>query len=176
MTGIYLSALLIGIIALVLSAAFGHDHDIPHPDGTIEGPSITNMKVIMAFLAAFGGAGLIGQYYKVGTGMSVLIAIGGGVGLGLVVWQLLNRVYKEQSTSFVSAESLIGRVGTLSVPIEEAGMGEVLIRHPAGMQIYLARLRQGGAPIRAGAPVTVVDIVGEYAIVEPLHNSERVPQ
>lgn len=173
MTGIYFSALVIGIIMLTLSAVFGHDHDIPHADGTVDGPSITNLKVIMAFLAAFGGSGLIGQYYAVGAGMSVAVALGGGLSLGLIVWRLLDRVYKEQSSSFIPSATLVGRQGTLTVPIADHATGEVQIAHPAGHQTYLARNRDG-VPMAGGLLVKVVDIVGEYAIVEPAIERERI--
>lgn len=171
MLALYTLSLVIGGLFLILAIIFGHEHDLLHHGSPDDGPGISNLKVIMAFLTAFGAAGLLSTYYGAGVGLSAGIAVVGGIMLGLLVMGLLQRVYREQANSFVSTESIIGKRGILLVGINASAagidLGEVSVRLPSGStQTFIAKTQWRSDVLHAGQTVTILAVNGQIATVE----------
>jgi hypothetical protein len=171
MLAIYTLSLVIGGLFLILAIIFGHEHDLLHHGSPDDGPGISNLKVIMAFLTAFGAAGLLATYYGAGVGVSAGSAVLGGLALGGLVMVLLQRVYQEQANSYVTTASIIGKQGVLLVGINSStagiDLGEVSIRLPNGStQTFIAKTRWRHDVLHAGQTVTILAVNGQIATVE----------
>lgn len=170
-------AIAIGAFFVVAGAfLFGHDdighdvggdvgHDVGHDgDGTI---SIFSTRVIFTFLMGFGAAGAIARYYGAGYPLASLIGVGSGIGLGAIMYGILMLFIKEQSTSVVSQSSFVGQVGTVTVPIDANGTGEVGISAGQSYRAYSARSKDSSA-IAKGHKVKVIESSGSMLIVEEI--------
>ncbi len=167
---IFASLALLGVILLVGGSLLGHDHDHDVSDGhdadhgnepTI---SIFSTKVIGMFIMGFGAGGCIMQYYVPDPMLSSLVGAGTGVFLGAVMYYSLKIIYSQQSNSAVSMNSLIGRVGVVTVEIRKGLSGQVQV----GNDLYLA-LESSGNNIPKGGAISVVGVQGNYLVVNQMY-------
>jgi len=140
MLKIYFVFLLVGAIGLLSSLLFGDadgmDGDLS--DGfdagdSVDGsPSIFSMRVIFAFLLAFGIGGGAMYYGEYGIGWQVLIGFLAGIGTGVFTWWIFKVLYKMQGASNVNSDDFVGMGGSITVGTSEAGKAKVRINSTSG--------------------------------------------
>lgn len=158
-------------IIMVGGFLFGHDHDAAHDHGFDHGDaatiSIFSMKVVATFGMGFGAAGTIASYYHQDTLISSLIGVVSGFVLASVMWLFLNMLSKQQSTSLVETNTLVGQTGTVTIAIEKNGSGEVAISAAGNYGTYSARSLSAKS-IAKGKSIRVIQTSGSLLLVEEL--------
>ncbi len=121
---------------------FSVDHgagDLHHGDSS-EAFKALSIQSLFAFAMGFGWAGL--GAYKGGLTFtpSLLIAIGGGVGMVWLLGLLLKGVHDLQTSGNVSIGSAVGREGDVyaTVPSRAGGRGQVRVTIEQRQRIYNA--------------------------------------
>ncbi len=174
---IFLAIALGSFILIAGSFLFGHDHDADHGDAGhgVDGhdighdmePTISffSVKVIATLTMGFGAAGAIARLYGADYLIASLIGLGIGIVLSLVMYLLLDIIYKQQASSLVQTSSAIGQIGIVQTGIAPGGSGEVSLNVAGQYMTYLAKSAEG-KDIPKGRTVKVVSIVGSELIVE----------
>ncbi len=174
-------AIAIGSFILIAgSFLFGHDHDADHHvdighagEGHDFGhdvePTISffSIKVLATLTMGFGAAGAIARQYGADYLVASLWGLGSGIVLALLMYLVLDVIYKQQSSSLVETASAIGQLGTVTVSIDADAVGEVGVEVAGRYMTYLAK-SSTSKPIPKGATVKVVQAVGSELIVEQM--------
>lgn len=166
---------LAGFILVAGGFLLGHDHDLghdvggdvshdihPESEGTI---SIFSTKVLGTFVMGFGAAGAIGQVYKLDYTQSSLVGLGSGVVLGAIMYVILLLFVREQSSSLIASETVIGCIGVVTTSIDSNAVGEVGVSAEGEYRNYSARAT-GAQRIEKGRRVRVVRMSGGVLFVE----------
>lgn len=130
------------------------------------GPSVFSLRTLSIFLTGLGGLGAMAQLRGASTALSVAVGLMGGAALAGVVYGFVLYLYRQQSSSLVATDELIGRAAEVIVGIPAAGVGQVRCQVGEMMMEKIARARDDSA-IPAGTPVCIEEIVGQTAIVSP---------
>lgn len=182
LVGFYFLCLLAGLIwaaiSLIMAGGFSGDsaadihadHGIDHGDVSGEITfSPMSPTVIAVFITAFGAGGIVAIE---GLQWSVLASVGLALGSGLliagVVYEVLSIVYKRtQGSSEANVEALIGVTAEVITPIAENSTGEIayVIR---GSRYTGSARSVDGSEIGRNKPVTVVRVTGSTMYVKPL--------
>ncbi len=164
----------IGFGLLVLSLIFDHGDGFDHGDVSSGGdisdhdwPGWLNVKVIAAFLAAFGFVGAFARYYSYSMMQSSLMGLGGGLVLGGLMYWLLYFLYSQQASSHVTTAEVLKSRGVVSIAIRDGSPGEVTLTARGNQYSYVARTLDGNE-IKEGSAVEVVEFLGETAVVKPV--------
>src|SRR5579884_3550951 len=121
--------------------------------------SALNLYSLLMFLLAFGLVGyLLHNYTHVGTVLSLLFANALGAGSGIAMGNLLFRLFLPGAESELGADTsrLEGRLGEVSMPIREGGIGEVIFSRPGGGRQSVGARSASGTPIPVGAEVVIL--------------------
>lgn len=174
MMTIFLVCASIGVIFLVLSLAFGGDHDVgshmDHSMGDHHGGDSINlfsMRSVTAFLAIFGSVGAACLYYGVEQTPSIAIGSVAGVIVAFATAKLMQLASKQQISSTQSISDFVGNQGIVTTSIPTQGVGEVSVTL-AGQRKYFQATSVGGNPLGENTYVKVVSHSGPNLIVEPL--------
>ncbi len=172
---IFIAIALAGFILVAGGFLFGGEHDLGHDvggdvshdihpegEGTI---SIFSTKVLGTFVMGFGAAGAIAQYYKLSYPQSSLVGVGSGIVLGAVMYAMLLLFIREQASSLISAETVIGCVGVVTTTIDANAVGEVGVAAEGEYRNYSARAI-GAQSIEKGRRVRVARLAGGVLLVE----------
>ncbi len=190
----YFICLLIGLVFSVLSFIFsggfeatvdadtgtGLDMDA---DGDIAGGDagvgdvhfpLFSPVVIATFVAAFGAGGIIGmKVFALVPAMSLLVAMGFGVGIGLLAGFVVMKIYKHlQSNAITTAQSLVGSLAEVIEPIPAESVGEILFSGKSQRMSGPARSEEK-KDIKRHAMVTITKVVGGLYIVRE-HIDEKL--
>jgi membrane protein implicated in regulation of membrane protease activity len=163
--------LLVGM--LVIGDVFGGDHDLAADHDTAldahadhGGPGIFSIRIMAAFLTAFGVGGVVGRYY----GLSHPAASGVGVAAGFVmatlVYQFARVLYGQQASSELKMATLIGKSGEVSVAIPAGGVGQVTLSLAGERSDHLARAA-GTEAVPRGTEVVITALRGDGLVVKP---------
>ena len=126
-------------------------HTAPHVShgGKMHHPSMSpiNPVTLAAFLAWFGGAGYLLTRY---SGLAFVAALGVSVVAGLVaagaVFMFAARVLTSEDEAMDPADyEMVGVLGRISVPIREAGTGEIIYSQAGTRRACGARADDGTA-------------------------------
>ncbi|ASS76055.1 protease [Tumebacillus algifaecis] len=152
MLELYYGCLIGGVLFAVCVVIFG---DLFH----IHGPDFLDPTVIVGWVTAFGGSGvLLSTYTSLDTGTIVMMAAMVGIVLSFLLYFFYVKPMKksENSTGF-SVRDLEGKIGEVSVAIPEQGFGEVIVKVGAGNtnQIAASFDREN---ISTGNKVVVVEV------------------
>ena len=166
---------LAGFILVAGGFLLGHDHDLghdvggdvshdihPESEGTI---SIFSTKVLGTFVMGFGAAGAIGQVYNLDYTQSSLAGLGCGVVLGAIMYVILLMFVREQASSLIASEAVIGCVGVVTTSIDANAVGEVGVSAEGEYRNYSARATAAQG-IEKGRRVRVVRMSGGVLFVE----------
>ena len=153
-----LISFIVGDIFEALGLEFGLDLDGNGDFGLLDS------RVIAMFLTAFGGFAAIGAAIGYGALVGSLFGFGGGVFFGAVVFYFGRFLYRQQSSSSIPEEALIGRTAQVVVPIHARQIGQITCRIGEERIEKIARAR-GDAEIKAGALVRIEEITGDAVIV-----------
>ena len=174
---IFIAIAIGSFIFIAGSFLFGHDHDADHHDigHGAEGHDISqdmeptisffSVKVLATLTMGFGAAGAIARQYGADYLVASLWGLGSGIVLSLLMYFVLDIIYKQQSSSMVETSSAIGQTGTVTVSIDPNAIGEVGVEVSGRYMSYLAKASTS-KPIPKGATVKVVNVVGSELIVE----------
>ncbi|HEY8560277.1 MAG TPA: NfeD family protein [Pyrinomonadaceae bacterium] len=153
-----LASLIIGDLFDAIGFDFATDLDASHDFGVFDS------RVIAIFLTAFGGFGAIGVSLGFAAAASTLFGVLGGVAFGALVFYFGRFLYRQQASSSVAEEDLIGRTAQVVVPIHAGQIGQIACRIGEERIEKIARAR-GGAEIKAGQLVYIEEITGDSVIV-----------
>lgn len=138
-----------------------HGGEVDHAGG---GPSILSIRILSGFVTGFGGAGAIGVYYGLPYGWSSLMGIGVGFVMAAIIYAIASFLYKQQASSGISVNELVGKMATVTISIPKDGAGEVTLTAKGATVTQLARA-ENNAAIPNGATVTIKKVVGNQVIV-----------
>ncbi len=171
---VFLAIAAIGFIFLLVSLvvgdifdSFGFDTGL---DGGTDAHGLLDSRVLSVFITAFGGFGAIGIQMGFGIVASSMMGLAGGVVLGGLVSIFARFLYKQQSSSSVSASQMVGRTAQVIVSIAPGNLGQVSCRVGEERIEKLARSKDN-QEIKAGAMVRVDEIAGDSLIVSPYTES-----
>ena len=161
--------LLQGVLVLVL----GHHGDMDGDGHGFLWSNYLSLKTIAAFLLGigFGGAAFAEN------GFSVLIAIAGGIGIGLVLavffFALMRGFYKMRSDGTAQLWEAIGQRAKvyMRIPGEDAAPGEIQVAFGGRLMNIPAFTR--GPELPTGTDVLVISVHGDNALeVEKVSNDQ----
>ncbi len=177
--GIFVAIALAAFIIVAGAFLFGHDHDLggdfdhdfSHDFGHDAGPDthgivgIFSTKVIFTFIMGFGAAGAIASYYDTGYPIASLIGVAAGIVLATIMYGIILLFTEQQSNSIIGADSLLGCTGTVTVPIDKDGIGEIGVSVGGEYRTFAARL-QGAGIVQKGHAVKIVGVSGSIVTVD----------
>jgi membrane protein implicated in regulation of membrane protease activity len=111
------------------------------------------------------------QLRGAGAALSAAVGVAGGVMLAGMVYAFVRYLYRQQSSSLVTTDELIGRRADVIVGIPAAGVGQVRCQVGESLVEKIARTRDGSA-LPPGAPVRIEEAAGEAVIVSPWQSLE----
>jgi membrane protein implicated in regulation of membrane protease activity len=168
---VFLAIAAVGFAFLMLSLLFGEvfehfgdglDHDLDHG-----GPGFFSTRVLSVFVTTFGGVGAIATYYGLSPVASSVLAFGSGFVLSSVVLAFGRFLYRQQATSEVRTNDLVGQNARVVIAIPPGGVGQVRCRIGEELVDKIARARDG-AVIPENAAVRVDEVLGETVVVSAL--------
>ncbi|MGE5474348.1 MAG: hypothetical protein ACM3UU_09025 [Ignavibacteriales bacterium] len=169
---IYIGCLSFGLFYSLFAVFFGHDgidsHDIGH--GGTDGISPLKPIVIATFITLFGGFGTIGHFMSNMAAIFVFsfALIMGLAGAAAIFYLVVVPMYKCQSNSVISNESITNTIADVITPIPSDGLGEVA--YIAGGSKYTSPAKSlNQEEIPKGRQVVIVDIKENIAevIIKP---------
>ncbi len=154
---------------------FGHDHDLggdfDHDFSHDMGPDIHGIvgifstKVIFTFIMGFGAAGAVAYQYSSSYPIASLVGVVAGIVLATLMYGIILLFTEQQSNSVIAADALLGCTGTVTVPIDKDGVGEIGVSVGGEYRTYAARL-QGSSALPKGHAVRIVDVAGPVLTVD----------
>ena len=171
---VFLAIAALGFIFLLVSLVVGDLFDSFGIDAAMDGGAdahgLLDSRVISVFITAFGGFGAIGVQMGFGIVASSMMGLAGGVVFGGLVSIFARFLYKQQSSSSVSAAQMVGRTAQVVVSIAPGNLGQVSCRVGEERIERLARSKDN-QEIKVGAMVRVEEIAGDSVIVSPYTES-----
>lgn len=171
---VFLAIAFVGFIFVAGAVIFGHgdvDHSVDHAldhggadsaNGTI---SIFSTRVIATFVMGFGAAGAIARISDASYVVSSLIGVGSGVVLAALMYAILFVLIKEQATSLIATEDVVGATGQVTVPIQDGHVGEVGVSFRGQYKAYAA-VAEGRVSIPKERTVRVTGLSGQNLVVK----------
>ena len=147
------------------------DHDIDH-DGDHDTDSGTikhrwfSLKVISSFATGFGAVGSVIRSNGGGTFWSLAGALICGIVMAVVADAIILFFLKQQASSHISNQQLIGMIGEVTLTIKPNSFGEVSVSHH-GHRISGRARSHKEVTISQGSTVKIIRAEGTTFIVEP---------
>ena len=162
---VFLAIAAVGFIFLVVSAFFGEIFE--HFDGLDDmgGPGFFSTRVVAVFITAFGGSGAVATYYGQAPIPASLVGVATGVVFGGAILGFARMLYRQQATSEVRANDLVGQTGRVVVAIPAGGVGQIRCRIGEELIDKIARTRNGD-PVGENLSVRIEEVLGETVIVQ----------
>jgi membrane protein implicated in regulation of membrane protease activity len=166
------------LIVMLVMGEFGDgDHEVSAHEGVLEhadsldpgGPSIFSVRIMAAFLTAFGVGGVVGRYYGFSHPASSGVGVVAGIVMAGMVYQFAKMLFMQQASSEVRVSTLVGRRAEVSVAIPEGGVGQIALVASGERMEHIAR-SAGGHPVPRGAEVVVTGLRGDSLIVAPANS------
>ena len=127
-------------------------------------PGVFSLRTLSIFLTGLGGLGAMAQLRGAGAAVSAAVGMTGGLVLAGLVYFFARYLYRQQSSSLVVTDELVGRRAEVIVSIPAAGVGQVRCRMGETLVEKIARSRDSDA-IPPGAPVRIEEVTGETVVV-----------
>src|SRR5262245_38757130 len=166
--------LLLLLVMLFVGEVFGGDHDVGHHeighDGDAGGPSIFSIRIMSAFLTAFGVGGVVARYYNLSHPAASGVGIVAGVVMAGIVFQFAKLLYSQQASSELRMHGLVGTRAEVSIAIPAGGVGQVVVTSGGARSEHIARSADGRAFAR-GATVVITSLGGDSVTVGPIDTS-----
>lgn len=173
---IYAAIAAFGLIVLVSMLVFGDvfgDHDVDVDHGGFEhggfdsgGPSILSVRVMAAFVTAFGVGGVVARYYSLSHPAASGVGVVSGVVMAGLVYQFAKLLYSQQASSEVRMHGLIGATAEVSVAIPQNGVGQISLQAGGEQSDHIARSADGRA-LGRGTTVVVTALGANSVVVKP---------
>jgi hypothetical protein len=149
------------------------DHDLGDMQlvdshGVREATGVSTLA-IASFVTAFGGGGLLARLAVDASGaLSILIALGSGLLLGIAAQMFFVYILSPTISSEVHQTKLIGVVAEIVTPIPANGVGQIAFVAQGSRVTYSARATDQSQAMQRGTPVRIERIVGGMAYVSPV--------
>jgi membrane protein implicated in regulation of membrane protease activity len=160
---------LVGFFFLIVSALFGGDagHDMDHGVDHDHGgaPSWFSTRVIAMFLTGFGATGAIARSYELSYPLSAALGLVTGLVVGAAGFQLIHFFMRQQASSTVQEDDMVGQLGSVTVAIPPNGIGQVVLE-VKGRRVFPSARATTAAAIDEGVQVKVVRSSGSQVVVE----------
>jgi membrane protein implicated in regulation of membrane protease activity len=171
----FIGIAMLGAIMLAISA-FAGDHDTSGLDSAgdlAHGPGFFSLKTISLFMVGTGLAGALAATYSGGvTFFASLLAVLSGLFLGWVGYLFLKVVYRQQASSLIKDDDLIGLQAHVSVAIPAQGLGQVSCVVKS-KRVYQEARSKSGRAIQEGTTVYISDVQNGVVIVQKIDPRER---
>lgn len=162
------------LIMLLVGEVFGGDHEVGGHEMAVDhgdadhggGPSVFSVRIMAAFLTAFGVGGVVARYYSLSHPASSGVGVAAGMVFAGVVYQFAKFLYSQQASSEVRMTSLVGRAAEVSVAIPQGGVGQIALSFGGERSEHIARATDGRALPR-GTAVVITDLRGDSVLVAP---------
>ena len=148
---LYLIFLIFGVLGLLSSLIFGDvdadgglDVDSGDTDaGDTDGPKLFSIRVIFAFLLAFGIGG--GSMYLSSRGLpgQLLVGFGAGIVTAFLTYFAFKFLYSFQGNSNINSNDFIGKTAVVTIPTTSTGLSQIKIDSGGGDQLFMARELKG---------------------------------
>ncbi|MEZ5247406.1 MAG: NfeD family protein [Acidimicrobiales bacterium] len=168
MSGLYLFFLAVGA-PLLLWMVFVGDSDGGDGFG-LDGDSeltVLPLSAIAAFMATFGGIGVIGELTGAGFLATFVLAIVLALGVGYASHRLFKWIKTPGASSEVTDAELEGKIARVSLPISGEFRGRIVL-DVAGAREQMTASPFDGSAIDVGEPVVIVRIEHGVALVAPM--------
>jgi uncharacterized membrane protein len=166
MEDIFLLCAVVGgvvLLAQVLLAVFGIDHDLPEPTAGLE---LLSVRALAAATTVFGGVGMAltpGLPLALAAGVALLPA---GAAAAGTAW-LTRMMLRLESDGSLKLDGASGQIGTVYTPIPGDGVGTGLVHFTLqGRTIELSARTRDGVLLPTGASVLVVSVDPETETAE----------
>jgi hypothetical protein len=164
--------LLLLLTLLFVGEIFGGDHDFGHAGDVGDhdasgGPSIFSVRIMAAFLTAFGAGGVLARYYGISHVGASAVGIACGVVMAGIVFQFAKILHSQQASTDLRMTNLVGITAEVSVAIPKGGVGQVALNASGQRSEHIARSAVGRA-IALGAVVTITGLGGDAVVVTPV--------
>jgi membrane protein implicated in regulation of membrane protease activity len=160
------------LVMLLVGEFVGGDHDVGgHDVGHVGdadhggGPSIFSVRIMAAFLTAFGVGGVVGRYYDLSHPAASGVGLVVGVVMATIVYQFARLLYSQQASSEVRMTGLIGQTAEVSVALPAGGVGQVVVFTRGERTEHIARAADGAA-IPRGTDVVITALGGDSVVVQ----------
>lgn len=168
MTGLYIFFLAVGAPLLLwmtfVGDADGGDGFDLDADGSM---TLVPLSAIAAFMATFGGIGVIGEL----TGAGFLATFVLAIVLSLLVGYASHRLFKWIKTPGASSEvtdlELEGTIARVSLPISGEHRGKIVVE-AGGAREQMTAAPADGSSMAIGEPVVIVRVERGVALVAPM--------
>ena len=162
------------LVMLFVGEIFGADHELGAHDLAMDhgdadhggGPSIFSVRVMAAFLTAFGVGGIVARYYNLQHPAASGVGVMSGIALAGIVYQFAKFLYSQQASSDVQMVSLVGRSAEISVAIPQGGVGQIAVTSGGERSEHIARSADG-RPLSRGVEVVITGLRGDSVVVAP---------
>jgi membrane protein implicated in regulation of membrane protease activity len=171
---VYFIFLLIGGLGLLSSLIFGldhdgdigGDHDVSGHDGDgSDGPQIFSLRIIFAFLMAFGIGG--GSMYLSNRGIGPQIVTGflSGIGVAVLTFYMMKFLYSQQGNSNINSDNFIGKFAYVTIETAKYGSCQVKVDSGGGDQLFMAK-EKNSEFLKQNDTVKIVGRLGNVLVVE----------
>jgi hypothetical protein len=159
----------LGFLFLLFSFLFGEffeelDFDEGVDQDLSDGPGVFSLRTLSIFITGLGGLGAIAELRGAGSVVSASVGLAGGVILAGAVYGFARYLYRQQSSSLITADELIGRRAEVTVAIPAGGVGQARCLVGETMVEKIARSRDGHA-ISLNAAARIEEVTGETVII-----------
>lgn len=156
----------------------GHDAHAFHADGGTDWGRIFSLRNGTYFLFAFGAVGVLLNFAWAGKGE--WLAFSFATITGLLAWAMSYAAFgylrRSDSGQMPGDELLIGRVGTVSLPLLKGGTGKIVVDRAGQTQELLAKpLDDDEADPQTWDSVIVVEVRDGVALVAPFSEEQYDP-
>ena len=169
---VFLSIFIGGVLFSVISMFMGGDHGADHGefhDGDshheASGPSLLSIRGAALFFTGFGGVGYLVQASSGRPIVALISGVAGGLAFALPMLSFIRFFMRQESSSLIRPEQIIGAEGVVTTSIAPHQYGEVRII-VAGSQI--SKSATSDKPLETGTPIKVIRHVGGNVFVSPL--------
>jgi membrane protein implicated in regulation of membrane protease activity len=180
---IYIAFLAIGGLGLLSSlifgefhgdADFGHEFSADgHDAGDADSPKLFSLRVIFAFLMAFGIGGGAMFLSEKSIGNQIVVGILCGVSTGAITYYIMKILYSFQGNSNIDAANFIGKEATITIETTNNGSCQIKLDTGGGDNLYIGK-EKNSLRLRKYDIVKIIGQIGNVFIVEKVVEKEKV--
>jgi len=140
------------------------DFDISDAEAGVDSPGIFSLKFLSTFALVFGLAGIVVSYQ--GGGVAAQLIWGGVLGMAVagLYFLIMKFMYSMQGSSLSTAASLIGKIGTITIPTTDTGKGQVRVAAITGMTEY-GCIEKDSKKLKQNDQVVVTSVVDAGTLI-----------
>jgi membrane protein implicated in regulation of membrane protease activity len=156
----------------------GHDAHAFHADSDTDWGRLFSLRNATYFLFAFGAVGVLLNFAW--SGEKELLALLFATLTGLLAWAMsfaaFTYIRRTDSGQMLGDQLLVGRIGTVSLPIVKGGTGKIMVAKAGHTQELLAKpLDDDEANPEQWDSVIVVEVRDGVALVAPFSEEQYDP-